>query len=44
MAAPVQLAAAALEPLLKAYWVLAAGSVIATLLPVPLPRVFKCAA
>ncbi|GBF99251.1 polyprenol reductase-like [Raphidocelis subcapitata] len=34
-------AAAALGPLLKAYWALAAGSVIATLLPVPLPRAFK---
>jgi hypothetical protein len=40
---PLATAAAALGPLLKAYWVLAAGSVVATLLPVPLPQAFKCA-
>ncbi|KAI8472928.1 MAG: 3-oxo-5-alpha-steroid 4-dehydrogenase-domain-containing protein [Monoraphidium minutum] len=37
----VAAAAEALPPLLRAYWVLAAGSVVATLLPVPLPRAFK---
>jgi hypothetical protein len=34
-------AAAALPPLLKAFWALAAGAVIVTLLPVPLPQAFK---
>lgn len=31
----------ALPPLLRAYWILAAGSVIVTLLPIPLPQAFK---
>jgi hypothetical protein len=37
------LLAVALPPLLLAYWSLAAGAVLVTLLPVPLPRAFKCA-
>jgi len=38
----VALASASLGPLLRAYWILAAGSVIVTLLPVPLLQAFKC--
>ena len=45
MAAAAAALAAALAPLLgpllTAYWVLAAGSVVATLLPLPLPQAFK---
>jgi hypothetical protein len=41
MEALIATGVAALPPLLKAYWILAAGSVFATLLPVPLPQGFK---
>jgi hypothetical protein len=37
----LQLACTCLPVLLVAYWVLAAGSVFVTLLPVPVPQAFK---
>ena len=35
---------ALLPALIKLYWLLAAGAVIVTILPVPVPQAFKCAA
>ena len=40
MEALVAVGSEALPILLRAYWVLAAGSVIVTLLPLPLPQAF----